>query len=93
MNVKNIYAIGSQSYEVKNLVSLYDRSKIVVVEPSEIMLSMVSKDINSLNLDNIELINAKFEELNINVKFQLCLCLLVLQFTDNPYNFFENYLQ
>lgn len=89
MNVKNIFAIGSQSYEVLNLNSLFDKSKIVVIEPSELMLSMVSKDINSSDLDNIELINAKFEELNIKDKAQLCLCLLVLQFTDNPYEFLK----
>lgn len=89
LNVKNIYAIGSQSYEVKNLISLYDKSNIIVVEPSEIMLSIVSEDINSSNLENIELVNAKFEELNIKDKFQLCLCLLVIQFTENPYEFLK----
>ena len=88
MNVKNICAIGSQSYEVKNLISKYNKSKIVVV-PSEILLSMVSKDIDSSNLDNIELVNPKFEELNIKDKFQLCLCLIVLQFTENPYEFLK----
>ena len=85
--IKNILSIGGQSFEVKNLSKIYNNSKITIIEPSEIMLNIVKNECN--NLKNLEYICDKFENYTNNKNFQLCLCLLVLQFVDNPKKFLE----
>ena len=85
--IKDILLIGGQSLEIKNLSDIYKDSKITVVEPSETMINIVKKECN--NLKNLEYICDKFENYTNNKNFQLCLCLLVLQFVDNPKKFLE----
>jgi len=87
LQIKNILSIGGQSLEIKNLSDIYKDSKITVVEPSETMINIVKKECN--NLKNLEYICDKFENYTNNKNFQLCLCLLVLQFVDNPKKFLE----
>ena len=87
LEIKDILAIGGQSLEIKNLSDIYKDSKITVVEPSEIMINIVKNECN--NLKNLEYICDKFENYTNNKNFQLCLCLLVLQFVDNPKKFLE----
>ena len=87
LQIKNILSIGGQSLEIKNLSDIYKDSKITVVEPSEIMINIVKNECN--NLKNLEYICDKFENYTNNKNFQLCLCLLVLQFVDNPKKFLE----
>ena len=87
LQIKNILSIGGQSLEIKNLSDIYKDSKITVVEPSEIMINIIKNEYN--NLKNLEYICDKFENYTNNKNFQLCLCLLVLQFVDNPKKFLE----
>ena len=87
LKIKDILSIGGQSLEIKNLSDIYKDSKITVVEPSEIMINIVKNECN--NLKNLEYICDKFENYTNNKNFQLCLCLLVLQFVDNPKKFLE----
>ncbi len=87
LEIKDILSIGGQSLEIKNLSDIYKDSKITVVEPSEIMINIVKNKCN--NLKNLEYICDKFENYTNNKNFQLCLCLLVLQFVDNPKKFLE----
>lgn len=86
LEIKDILSIGGQSLEIKNLSDIYKDSKITVVEPSEIMINIVKNECN--NLKNLEYICDKFENYTNNKNFQLCLCLLVLQFVDNPEKIF-----
>ena len=81
LEIKDILSIGGQSLEIKNLSDIYKDSKIIVVEPSETMINIVKNECN--NLKNLEYICDKFEN------YQLYLCLLVLQFVDNPKKFLE----
>ena len=87
LEIKDILSIGGQSLEIKNLSDIYKDSKITVVEPSEIMINIVKNECN--NLKNLEYICDKFENYKNNKNFQLCLCLLVLQFVENPKSFLE----
>ena len=87
LEIKDILLIGGQSLEIENLSDIYKDSKITVVEPSETMISIVKNECN--NLKNLEYICDKFENYTNNKNFQLCLCLLVLQFVDNPKKFLE----
>ena len=87
LQIKNILSIDGQSLEIKNLSDIYKDSKITVVEPSEVMINIVKNECN--NLKNLEYICDKFENYTNNKNFQLCLCLLVLQFVDNPKKFLE----
>ena len=87
LEIKDILSIGGQSLEIKNLSDIYKDSKITVVEPREIMINIVKNECN--NLKNLEYICDKFENYTNNKNFQLCLCLLVLQFVDNPKKFLE----
>ena len=85
--IKNILSIGGQSFEVKNLSKIYNNSKITIIEPSEIMLNIIKNECK--NLKNLEYIYDKFENYKDNKNFQLCLCLLVLQFIEEPQRFLE----
>ena len=85
--IKNILSIGGQSFEVKNLSKIYNNSKITIIEPSEIMLNIIKNECK--NLKNLEYIYDKFENYKDNKNFQLCLCLLVLQFIEEPQKFLE----
>lgn len=87
LEIKDILSIGGQSLEIKNLSDIYKDSKITVVEPSDTMINIVKNECN--NLKNLEYICDKFENYTNNKNFQLCLCLLVLQFVDNPKKFLE----
>ena len=82
LTVKNVLSIGGQSFEVRNLSKIFGNSEITVIEPSEIMINIVKNECN--NLKNLEYICDKFENYKNNKNFQLCLCLLVLQFVKNP---------
>ena len=87
LTVKNVLSIGGQSFEVRNLSKIFGNSEITVIEPSEIMINIVKNECN--NLKNLEYICNKFENYKNNKNFQLCLCLLVLQFVKNPKNFLK----
>ena len=88
--IKNILSIGGQSFEVKNLSKIYNNSKITIIEPSEIMLNIVKNECK--NLKNLEYIHDKLENYKDNKNFQLCLCLLVLQFIEEPQSFLKKNL-
>ena len=82
LTVKNVLSIGGQSFEIQNLSKVYKDSKITTIEPSETMMSIIKNECK--NLKNLEYICDKFENYKNNKNFQLCLCLLVLQFVKNP---------
>ena len=65
--IKNILAIGGQSFEAKNLSKVYNNSKITIVEPSEIMLNIVKNQCKDLK--NLEYICDKFENYKNNKNF------------------------
>ena len=67
--IKNILAIGGQSFEAKNLSEIYNNSKITIVEPSEIMLNIVKNECKGLK--NLEYICDKFENYKDHKTFQL----------------------
>ena len=87
LTVKNVLSIGGQSFEVRNLSKIFGNSEVTVIEPSEIMINIVKNECN--NLKNLKYICDKFENYKNNKNFQLCLCLLVLQFVENPKSFLE----
>ena len=87
LTVKNVLSIGGQSFEVRNLSKIFGNSEVTVIEPSEIMINIVKNECN--NLKNLEYICDKFENYKNNKNFQLCLCLLVLQFVKNPKSFLK----
>jgi len=87
LKIKNVLSIGGQSFEVKKLSKICKNSEITLIEPSEIMINIVKNECN--NLKNLEYICDKFENYKNNKNFQLCLCLLVLQFVENPKSFLE----
>ena len=87
LTVKNILSIGGQSFEIQNLSKVYKDSKITTIEPSETMMSIIKNECK--NLKNLEYICDKFENYKNNKNFQLCLCLLVLQFVKNPKSFLK----
>ena len=87
LTVKNILSIGGQSFEIQNLSKVYKDSKITTIEPSETMMSIIKNECK--NLKNLEYIYDKFENYKDNKNFQLCLCLLVLQFIEEPQRFLE----
>lgn len=87
LTVKNILSIGGQSFEIQNLSKIYKDSKITTIEPSETMMSIIKNECK--NLKNLEYICDKFENYKNNKNFQLCLCLLVLQFVKNPKSFLK----
>ncbi|ACV39131.1 methyltransferase domain-containing protein [Leptotrichia buccalis] len=87
LKIKNVLSIGGQSFEVKKLSKICKNSEITLIEPSEIMINIVKNECN--NLKNLEYICDKFENYTNNKNFQLCLCLLVLQFVDNSKKFLE----
>ena len=87
LKIKNVLSIGGQSFEVRNLSRMCRNSKITVIEPSEIMINIVKNECKDLK--NLEYILDKFENYKNSKSFQLCLCLLVLQFVENPKKFLE----
>ena len=87
LKIKNVLSIGGQSFEVKKLSKICKNSEITLIEPSEIMINIVKNECN--NLKNLEYICDKFENYTNNKNFQLCLCLLVLQFVDNSKKLLE----
>jgi len=87
LTVKNVLSIGGQSFEIQNLSKIYKDSKITTIEPSETMMSIIKNECK--NLKNLEYICDKFENYKNNKNFQLCLCLLVLQFVKNPKSFLK----
>lgn len=87
LTVKNVLSIGGQSFEIQNLSKVYKDSKITTIEPSETMMSIIKNECK--NLKNLEYICDKFENYKNNKNFQLCLCLLVLQFVKNPKSFLK----
>ena len=87
LTVKNVLSIGGQSFEIQNLSKVYKDSKITTIEPSETMMSIIKNECK--NLKNLEYICDKFENYKDDKTFQLCLCLLVLQFVEKPRSFLE----
>ena len=83
----SILAIFLQIFEYKNLSKIYNNSKITIVEISEVMLNIVKNECKDLK--NLEYICDKFENYKNDKNFQLCLCLLVLQFIEKPRSFLE----
>jgi len=73
LKVDKVLALASQTDELNGLASLFPEAGLTVVEPSEAMLQELKRQVNS-----------RFEEAVLPSTYQICSCLLVLQFVENP---------
>lgn len=88
--INTILAIAGQTAEIKPLLLNYETTKITLVEPSETMLAIVKQDCQNLpRHEKLEYSCQTFEKYEDDTKYNLCLCLLVLQFVENPKIFLE----
>ena len=66
---------------LNGLASLFPKAGLTVVEPSEAMLQELKRQ---AHLPQAEYLNSRFEEAVLPSAYQICSCLLVLQFVENP---------
>lgn len=89
LKIKNVLSIAGQSNEIKTLLKNYSCEKIFLVEPSEVMINNVKKDCKDIKNAKIKYICEKYENYNSSTEYELCICLLVLQFVKEPKRFLE----
>lgn len=89
LKIKNVLSIAGQSNEIKTLLKNYSCEKIFLVEPSEVMINNVKKDCEDIKNAKIKYICEKYENYNSSTEYELCICLLVLQFVKEPKRFLE----
>ncbi len=81
--VKNILCIGGQNYEVQGITEAFPTAKLFLIEPSQVMIDVVREECLGLKEENIRYVCDKFENFNVEQSFDLCLCLLVIQFVED----------
>ncbi|EGF13333.1 methyltransferase domain-containing protein [Streptococcus sanguinis] len=81
LKVDKVLALASQTDELNGLASLFPEAGLTVVEPSEAMLQELKRQVH---LPQAEYLNSRFEEAVLPSTYQICSCLLVLQFVENP---------
>ena len=81
LKVDKVLALASQTDELNALASLFPKAGLTVVEPSEAMLQELKRQVY---LPQAEYLNSRFEEAILPSDYQICSCLLVLQFVENP---------
>ena len=81
LKVDKVLALASQTDELNGLASLFPKAGLTVVEPSEAMLQELKRQVH---LPQAEYLNCRFEEAVLPSAYQICSCLLVLQFVENP---------
>ena len=81
LKVDKVLALASQTDELNALASLFPKAGVTVVEPSEAMLQELKRQVH---LPQAEYLNSRFEEAILPSDYQICSCLLVLQFVENP---------
>ena len=81
LKVDKMLALASQTDELNGLASLFPKAGLTVVEPSEAMLQELKRQVY---LPQAEYLNSRFEEAILPSAYQICSCLLVLQFVENP---------
>mgnify|MGYP002741716433 FL=1 len=81
LKVDKVLALASQTDELNGLASLFPEAGLTVVEPSEAMLQELKRQVH---LPQAEYLNCRFEEAVLPSTYQICSCLLVLQFVENP---------
>lgn len=81
LKVDKVLALASQTDELNGLASLFPEAGLTVVEPSEAMLQELKSQVH---LPQAEYLNSRFEEAVLPSTYQICSCLLVLQFVENP---------
>ena len=81
LTVKNMLAVGSQPDEVLGLTNAFPNAALTVVDPSETMLTATKTACK--NRVNVRYLCAPFENVKTEEPYQLCLCLLVLQFVND----------
>ena len=81
LKVDKVLALASQTDELNGLASLFPKAGLTVVEPSEAMLQELKRQVH---LPQAEYLNSRFEEAVLPSAYQICSCLLVLQFVENP---------
>ena len=81
LKVDKVLALASQSDELNGLAYLFPKAGLTVVEPSEAMLQELKRQVY---LPQAEYLNSRFEEAILPSDYQICSCLLVLQFVENP---------
>ncbi|CAL7876284.1 methyltransferase domain-containing protein [Fusobacterium necrophorum] len=84
-NINTILSIAGQSEEIKFLQSRYSFSSLSLVEASEKMLELVKESCQNVrNFKHIHYYCQTFEEYENTTQYDLCICLLVLQFVEDP---------
>lgn len=78
LSVKNMLAVGGQIDEVLGLTNAFPNAALTVVDPSETMLSATKTACK--NRINVRYVCDSFENVKTEEPYQLCVCLLVLQF-------------
>lgn len=85
---KKVLSIAGQSNEVQSLLAINSSMNISLVEPSEAMMQLVKEACkDSKGQENISFHTQTFEAYEAEECFDLCLCLLVLQFVEKPKTF------
>ena len=72
LKVDKVLALASQTDELNGLASLFPKAGLTVVEPSETMLQELKRQVYLP------------QEAILPSAYQICSCLLVLQFVENP---------
>ncbi|MDQ8692384.1 SAM-dependent methyltransferase [Streptococcus sp. IsoGale022] len=80
LKVDKVLALASQTDELNGLASLFPKAGLTVVEPGEAMLQELKRQVH---LPQAEYLNCRFEEAVLPSAYQICSCLLVLQFVEN----------
>ena len=86
LKVDKVLALASQTAELNGLVSLFPKAGLTVVEPSEAMLQELKRQ---GHLPQAAYLNRRFDEAVLPSAYQMCSCLLVLQFVENPSFFLQ----
>ena len=86
LSVIDVLGLASQADKLKNLADLFPQASLTVVEPSLSMLNLVREE---ASLPQTLYLNSSFEEAELRKSYQICSCLLVLQFVENPRFFLQ----
>lgn len=79
--VKNVLLIGGQANEINGISEVFPDASMTVIEPNEKMLTEAKRQ--TLSHEKVEFIGSKFEDYVTDKKYDICICLLVLQFVED----------
>lgn len=88
-SINNSLVIGGNILEINGLLELFD-SEIDLIEPNNPMIEYILENVKSTKINTFPL---KFEDFTTDKTYELCLCLLVLHFINEPTQFIEKIYQ